>query len=84
VIEFVLFTRQCYLTLLGAGRVCRAFPPPVPETARHGYYWFLYLPRLRWNGGRFGSHECVSVTLQWLRWSLDFTAYQPNSARRRR
>ncbi len=80
-IEFTLFTRACYLSFIGAGRVCKAFPPPVPETARHGYYWLFYAPRLRWNGGRFSKNECVDITLQWLRWSLNFTVYQPKSRR---
>jgi len=76
-ISFHILSRQCFIQLVVAGRICRGFPPPVPRYARFGFYWFFYVPRLCWNGGRFGRNECVDVTLQWLRWSLSFTAYQP-------
>jgi hypothetical protein len=47
--------------------------------AHSGAERWLWLPSPRWNGGRFGHHECVDVSVNWLNCWVSFTAHVPTS-----
>jgi hypothetical protein len=47
-------------------RVDRRRPPEWCPDAKMGRSWWLWLPRLRWNGGSFRRGQLVDITFTWL------------------
>lgn len=49
-----------------AGRTCDNDQIEEWERPRFGFYWWLWMPSLSWNGGRFHRKEIVDVGITWL------------------
>ena len=44
------------------------------ERPRFGFYWWFWLPRIKWNGGKFGRDACVDFNVMWLCFWVGFVA----------
>ncbi len=69
-----------YKLTIGKGVSGKVLPDDVIEDferPKFGRYWWFWLPRLKWNKGRFSRGEIVDTGVMWLCFWLDFT-FWPN------
>jgi len=60
------------------GEVLNEYSLCAGQTPRFGYYWWMWIPEFRMNGGSIFRKETVDINFHWLRWWCAVTMFPVN------
>lgn len=64
-----------HLSFVRSGRVMDDDTFADEEGPRYGFYWWFWLPKVKYNGGKFSCQHCVDYGINWLCFHVGLTFY---------